>query len=49
MAVRDVLGTLLAEGAHVTGYDRAGWYLVSRKTSQVVRSQAATAKGGGKA
>jgi predicted GNAT superfamily acetyltransferase len=31
MAVRDVLGTLLAEGAHVTGYDRAGWYLVSRK------------------
>jgi predicted GNAT superfamily acetyltransferase len=31
MAVRDVLGTLLAEGAHVTGYDKSGWYLVSRK------------------
>jgi predicted GNAT superfamily acetyltransferase len=30
-AVREVLGTLLAEGAYVTGYDRAGWYLVSRK------------------
>jgi predicted GNAT superfamily acetyltransferase len=30
-AVREVLGTLLAEGAYVTGYDRTGWYLVSRK------------------
>ncbi|MBP2326401.1 putative GNAT superfamily acetyltransferase [Kibdelosporangium banguiense] len=33
VAMRDVLGTLLAEGARVTGYDRSGWYLVSRKDS----------------
>ncbi|MET0233744.1 MAG: GNAT family N-acetyltransferase [Kibdelosporangium sp.] len=30
-AAREVLGALLAEGARVTGYDRAGWYLVTRK------------------
>jgi predicted GNAT superfamily acetyltransferase len=29
-AVREVLGTLLAEGATVTGFDRAGWYVLSR-------------------
>jgi predicted GNAT superfamily acetyltransferase len=33
-AVRAVLGTLLDEGAYVTGYDRSGWYLVSRKDSR---------------
>jgi predicted GNAT superfamily acetyltransferase len=33
-AVREVLGTLLAEGAYVTGYDRSGWYLVSRKDNR---------------
>ncbi len=26
-AVREVLGGLLAEGASVTGFDRAGWYV----------------------
>ncbi|ONI82978.1 GNAT family N-acetyltransferase [Actinosynnema sp. ALI-1.44] len=30
-AVRDVLGTLLAEGARVTGFDRSGRYRVTRK------------------
>lgn len=30
-AVRDVLGGLLAAGARVTGFDRAGWYVVERK------------------
>lgn len=29
-AVREVLGTLIAEGAQVTGFDRAGWYLLTR-------------------
>lgn len=29
-AVRDVLGGLLAEGAHVRGFDRRGWYVVDR-------------------
>ncbi|MFI7341084.1 GNAT family N-acetyltransferase [Streptomyces sp. NPDC050085] len=30
-AVRDVLGGLLADGWQVTGFDRAGWYLLVRK------------------
>ncbi|MBC9716581.1 GNAT family N-acetyltransferase [Streptomyces sp. TRM66268-LWL] len=30
-AVRDTLGGLLAEGWRVTGFDRAGWYLLVRK------------------
>jgi len=29
-ALRDVLGGLLADGARVRGFDRAGWYVVSR-------------------
>ncbi|SDG56814.1 Predicted acetyltransferase, GNAT superfamily [Lentzea fradiae] len=29
-AVRDVLGGLLAEGARITGFDKAGWYVVER-------------------
>jgi predicted GNAT superfamily acetyltransferase len=29
-AVREVLGTLIADGARVTGFDRAGWYLLIR-------------------
>lgn len=29
-AVREVLGTLLTEGAAVTGFDRNGWYVLSR-------------------
>ncbi|MFJ2008057.1 GNAT family N-acetyltransferase [Streptomyces chartreusis] len=29
-ALREVLGGLLAEGAHVSGFDRAGWYLIER-------------------
>ena len=32
-AVRDVLGGLLAGGARVTGFDRAGWYVVGRNES----------------
>ncbi|MFC0105452.1 GNAT family N-acetyltransferase [Kibdelosporangium aridum] len=34
VAVREVLGTLLAEGAWVTGFDRSGWYRVTRKDSR---------------
>ncbi|MFH8982775.1 GNAT family N-acetyltransferase [Streptomyces varsoviensis] len=30
-ALREVLGGLLADGARVTGFDRAGWYIVERK------------------
>jgi predicted GNAT superfamily acetyltransferase len=30
-ALREVLGGLLADGAVVTGFDRAGWYVVERK------------------
>jgi predicted GNAT superfamily acetyltransferase len=33
-AVREVLGTLLAEGATVTGFDRAGWYVLSRNETK---------------
>ncbi|GAA2275660.1 hypothetical protein GCM10010149_18090 [Nonomuraea roseoviolacea subsp. roseoviolacea] len=33
-ALRDVLGDLLAEGARVRGFDRAGWYIVDRRESQ---------------
>ncbi|MFD9907194.1 GNAT family N-acetyltransferase [Streptomyces sp. NPDC059063] len=29
-ALRDVLGGLLADGARITGFDRAGWYIVER-------------------
>lgn len=32
-ALRDVLGELLAEGARVRGFDRAGWYIVDRRES----------------
>jgi predicted GNAT superfamily acetyltransferase len=31
VAVRDSLGALLADGAGVTGFDRAGWYVVRRE------------------
>jgi len=31
VAVRDVLGGLLAGGARVAGFDRAGWYVVTRE------------------
>jgi predicted GNAT superfamily acetyltransferase len=31
LALREVLGGLMAEGAEVTGFDRAGWYVVERK------------------
>jgi predicted GNAT superfamily acetyltransferase len=30
LALRRVLGTLLSEGARVTGFDHAGWYVVTR-------------------
>ncbi|WP_103354464.1 GNAT family N-acetyltransferase [Amycolatopsis sp. CA-128772] len=33
VAVREVLGGLLAEGASVTGFDRAGWYVIARESS----------------
>jgi predicted GNAT superfamily acetyltransferase len=32
-AVRDVLGSLLAEGAYVSGFDPAGWYIVQRSVT----------------
>jgi predicted GNAT superfamily acetyltransferase len=32
-ALREVLGPLLADGARITGFDRAGWYIVSRTWS----------------
>ncbi|WP_133901198.1 GNAT family N-acetyltransferase [Actinophytocola oryzae] len=31
IAVRDVLGGLLADGARVSGFDRAGWYVLTRE------------------
>ncbi|WP_260327792.1 GNAT family N-acetyltransferase [Streptomyces sp. Ag109_O5-1] len=34
LAVREVLGGLLNDGARVTGFDRAGWYLLTRDHSQ---------------
>ncbi|WP_235999353.1 GNAT family N-acetyltransferase [Qaidamihabitans albus] len=33
VAVRQVLGNLLAEGGRVTGFDRAGWYVVGTTAS----------------
>lgn len=30
IAVRDTLGALVADGAHIAGFDRAGWYVVRR-------------------
>jgi len=30
IAVRDVLSALVADGARITGFDRAGWYVVRR-------------------
>ena len=30
IAVRDVLGGLLADGGRITGFDRTGWYVVER-------------------
>jgi predicted GNAT superfamily acetyltransferase len=30
-AVRDTLGVLLADGGRITGFDRAGWYVVRRE------------------
>lgn len=33
IAVREVLGSLLGDGARVTGFDRAGWYVLQRPTS----------------
>lgn len=31
LALRDVMGALLADGATVRGFDRAGWYIIDRK------------------
>jgi predicted GNAT superfamily acetyltransferase len=36
-AVRETLGPLLAEGARVDGFDRAGWYVVTRAPEGTVR------------
>lgn len=33
-AVREVFGGLLREGASVSGFDRAGWYIVERKDTK---------------
>ena len=30
LAVRDGLHALVADGARITGFDRAGWYVVKR-------------------
>jgi predicted GNAT superfamily acetyltransferase len=43
-ALREVLGTLMAEGARVTGFDRSGWYILrrpgdSRATESDVKSE----------
>jgi predicted GNAT superfamily acetyltransferase len=34
LAVREVLGALIGEGAQVMGFDRSGWYRVTRKDSR---------------
>ncbi|KAA9163642.1 GNAT family N-acetyltransferase [Amycolatopsis acidicola] len=34
LAVRETLGSLLAEGARIKGFDRAGWYVVTRGTKE---------------
>lgn len=34
-AVREVLTTLLGSGGHVTGFDPAGWYVVTRHTESL--------------
>ena len=31
IAVRDVLGGLLADGWRIAGFDRAGWYVLTRE------------------
>jgi predicted GNAT superfamily acetyltransferase len=33
LALREVLGELMAEGARVVGFDRAGWYVVAKEQS----------------
>ncbi len=33
-SVREVLGGLLADGARVRGFDRAGWYIVDRRNAR---------------
>ena len=33
-ALRDVLSPLLTDGAHVTGFDRTGWYVVSMEREE---------------
>lgn len=32
LAVRDALSALIADGAHISGFDRAGWYVVRKGT-----------------
>ncbi|MGW4759950.1 GNAT family N-acetyltransferase, partial [Streptomyces chartreusis] len=33
-AVREALGGLLANGGRITGFDRAGWYIVDKEPAQ---------------
>ncbi|UUV31788.1 GNAT family N-acetyltransferase [Amycolatopsis roodepoortensis] len=33
VALREVLGGLMADNAHVAGFDRAGWYVISKEQS----------------
>lgn len=40
VAVRDVLGALLGDGARVTGFDRSGWYVVTTGAGTVAGSTA---------
>jgi predicted GNAT superfamily acetyltransferase len=30
-ALREVLTTLLADGSHIAGFDKSGWYVVKRE------------------
>lgn len=34
LAVREVLGKLLGDGARVTGFDKSGWYVVTRRETR---------------
>jgi predicted GNAT superfamily acetyltransferase len=36
IALREVLGGLLADGARVTGFDRAGWYMLEHPVKGLI-------------
>lgn len=39
LAIRETLGVLIAEGATVRGFDRAGWYIVDRAADGPTRTE----------